>query len=210
MTASAQRGHRRFSKAVVQSDCRRLTKNLAAVTIRRLITYRSRSAATLSFASSKIDCMALLRSDPAKLATVLSGLWVVLIIFLVAKTVYTAPSFEATALKPCPDFYLPIAGPVERAIQRWDSRLFFPFVRWEDALSREHITPFRKGETSLRCGTMEGRATLFLLGAKAGTIVPRVSVHWRALVALLILPCCLFVLGSYVATGRWRSNTARS
>jgi len=137
-----------------------------------------------------------------RIAVVLSGIWTALIFGLVTNAIWRAPTFEAAANMPCSQFLLPIARPVEQALQRMDSRLFFPFVRWQDTRSGETITPFRRGEQGLHCDTIEARAKLFLIAARTGSILPQVSVHRRSLAALVGLPCCMFIMSCYLLFGR--------
>ena len=49
-------------------------------------------------------------------------MWSVLIVGLPANAVLRASSFEAAAVVPCGQFLVPVAEPVERALQRLDSR----------------------------------------------------------------------------------------
>jgi hypothetical protein len=135
-------------------------------------------------------------------AVLLSTLWVGLIFALVANALVRAPSFKEAASVPCSQFLLPIAATAERALQRVDSRLFFPLVRWQDARSGETISTFRKGEQALSCETIEQRAKLFLMGERAGAIIPKVSVNLRGLAFLLGIPCCLFMIGFYILFAR--------
>jgi hypothetical protein len=137
-----------------------------------------------------------------RVATTFAVLWSAVILGLVANAVLRAPSFEVAAATPCSQFLVPLAAPVEQALQRIDPRLFFPVVRWQDARSRDDITPFRRGEQALSCTVIEQRAKLFLAGARVGAITPKISVHRRRLAALIGIPCCLFVIGSYLALGK--------
>jgi hypothetical protein len=145
-----------------------------------------------------------------RVATTLSVLWSALMLGLVANAVLGAPSFVAAATAPCSQFLVPLAAPVEQALQRIDSRLFLPVVRWQDTRSREDITPFRRGEQALSCADIERRAALFLASARAGAITPKISVHRRRLAALVGLPCCVFVIGSYLMLGRSSAQRVRS
>jgi hypothetical protein len=137
-----------------------------------------------------------------RVATWLSALWSVLIVGLVANALLSAPSFESAAAVPCGQFLVPLAGPVERALQRIDSRFYLPIVRWRDAKSREDINPYRRGEQVLSCATLEQRARVFLEASRKDIIAPQVSVHRRRLALLIVLPCLLFVVVSYLAFNR--------
>lgn len=141
-----------------------------------------------------------------KVAAGLSSAWTFLVLALVLNAVLRAPSFEVAASEPCPQFLLPIAGPVERFLWRMDARLVVPFVQWKDAVSRERITTFRRHEQALSCTTMEYRARTFLAAAQAGLLTPRVSIHRGALALLVLVPSGLFVLLSYLV---FRSRPAR-
>lgn len=140
----------------------------------------------------------------------LAGAWSVLVIGLIINAVMHTPSFEAAATAPCSQFLIPISEPVERELQRIDSRLFFPIVRWRDRLSHEDITPFRRGEQALSCDVIERRARLFLLGARQGAIEPEISVHKRRLSILIGIPCCLFMIGSYLVFGGKEKDSTSS
>jgi len=137
-----------------------------------------------------------------RVATALSVVWSALIVGLIANAVLGAPSFETAASAQCSQFLLPLAAPVEQALLRIDSRLFYPVVRWRDARSRDDITPFRQGEQVLSCTVIEQRAELFLAGARVGAIAPQVSVHLRRAAVLIGIPCCLFIIGAYLMFGR--------
>lgn len=151
-----------------------------------------------------------------RVATWLSAFWSVLIVGLVVNALARAPSFEAAAAVQCGQFLVPLAAPVERALQSIDSRLYFPILRWRDTKSREDINPYRRGEQILSCATLEQRAHLFLEASRRGIIAPQVSVHRRRLTLLIVLPCLLFVVVSYSAFNRrthrapMRSSTRRS
>lgn len=141
-----------------------------------------------------------------KAAVGLSSAWTFLILALVLNAVLRAPAFHVAASEPCAQFLLPIAEPVERALMSIDTRLFVPVVQWKDARSHERITPFRRKEQALSCTTMEYRAGQFLAAAQAGLLTPRVSVHRRALALLVLVPCGLFALVSYLV---FRTRPAR-
>jgi len=137
-----------------------------------------------------------------RVAIVLSSLWSIVVVGLVVNALFNSPSFEAAAAARCSQFLVPLSAPVERAIQGIDSRLFFRIVRWQDSRSREIITPFRRGEQALHCDVLEYRAKVFLEGARAGIIVPRLTVHRRGLSVLIGIPCCLFFIACYLLFSR--------
>lgn len=142
-----------------------------------------------------------------RVARWLSGVWSALIIGLVINAVAHAPSFEAAAEAPCGLFLIPLAEPIERTLQGIDPRLHLQVVRWQDRLSRKDITPFRYSGQALRCTVIESRAQLFLKRAHQGKIKPEVTVHKGRLVALIGIPCCLFIIGSYLILGRRKTIT---
>jgi hypothetical protein len=138
------------------------------------------------------------KSLPLRVALTVSAVWITSILALVVVAIGRAPSFEAEAKQPCTQFLIPLARPVEQAIMQLDSRLWFPVLRWQDARSRQDITPFRSHEQALRCTDLEQRASMFLLARQQGVITPRIAVHRRRLALLLLLPCCLFVVLYYL------------
>lgn len=146
------------------------------------------------------------RSASLRLALAMSVAWCVLVLGLVFHAVWEAPSFEAAAQARCAEFLVPVVPALERALARrfGASRL----VHWKDTHSGDVITTFRKGEQAVKCTVLEQRAQIFLLGAKRGLIVPRVTVHRRGLSLLLGLPCCLFVIVSELMLGRRQKATA--
>ena len=137
----------------------------------------------------------------SKVSTWLCAAWAILILALVANRLLRLPTFEQAALEPCPPFLLQLAPETERALLRLNSDLSFRVLSWRDRKSKEIIDPFRKSDRSLHCDVVEQRAKLFLAGAKLGVIEPRVFFNFKALVALIALPCLLIVLSSYLLLG---------